>query len=117
MSEQRIHTIRLHAPAFRAMKDAMLKQISANPSLESANPSLLLGFFIGRIASSSMTALEVSKNQEESKVPTVLSSRRLLILDRFDFGRRTFGSTDSTSISPTYVREGDVVIKVSFFFC
>lgn len=112
VSEQRIHTIRLHAPAFRAMKDAMLKQISANPSLESANPSLLLGFFIGRIASSSMTALEVSKNQEESKVPTVLSSRRLLILDRFDFGRRTFGSTDSTSISPTYVREGDVVIKV-----
>jgi hypothetical protein len=112
LSRQGIPTIRIHSAAYDSMLEtAKTKNETDFSSSSTISPSSFLGYFIGRVTTSTLFNF-LDQDDFICDFDISSGSHKVLILDRFDKGKRPSMYIDSEKSTPTFLMNGDVAVKV-----
>ncbi|KAJ3412835.1 hypothetical protein HDV05_000176 [Chytridiales sp. JEL 0842] len=101
-------SIRLQSGAWRAMRSYSAKTLSAATGLQKKDLDVV-GLFIGRWVDTSLD--DVERRELEKEV--LGRAEKVILLDRFDPGKRVSGVGGQEGVDPSVVLKGDLVVKVA----
>jgi hypothetical protein len=110
MNIPKVHTssIRLQAGAYKAMISSAAKAKSALLADDEDSLSTT-GLFVGRMVETSLIDENDSGNVDRGESGKIM---KVLLLDRFDQGKRANTSSNPDGINPTILLRGDILARV-----